>query len=112
MVGFYYWLYKRQMGGGLGGLMGVGGKLHKPVDPESVRVTFDDVAGIDEVEAEIAEIVDYLEEPERYRRLGARAPKGVLLAGPPARARPFSHVRPRVRQACPSSRPVARSSSR
>ena len=63
--------------------MGLGGKMHKPVDPESVRVTFDDVAGIDEVEAEITEIVDYLKEPERYRRLGARAPKGVLLAGPP-----------------------------
>jgi cell division protease FtsH len=83
LVGFYYWLYTRQMSGGLGGLMGVGGKRHKPVDPESVRVTFDDVAGIDEVEAEITEIVDYLKEPERYRRLGARAPKGVLLAGPP-----------------------------
>jgi cell division protease FtsH len=83
LVGFYYWLYKRQMSGGLGGLMGVGGTLHKPVDPESVRVTFDDVAGIDEVEAEITEIVDYLKEPERYRSLGARAPKGVLLAGPP-----------------------------
>ena len=83
LVGFYYWLYKRQVGGGLGALMGVGGKLRKPVDPESVRVTFDDVAGIDEVEAEITEIVDYLKEPERYRRLGARAPKGVLLAGPP-----------------------------
>jgi cell division protease FtsH len=83
LVGFYYWLYKRQMSGGLGGLMGVGGKPHKPVDPESVRVTFDDVAGIDEVEAEITEIVDYLKEPERYRSLGARAPKGVLLAGPP-----------------------------
>jgi cell division protease FtsH len=83
LVGFYYWLYKRQMSGGLGGLMGVGGKLHKPVDPESVRVTFDDVAGIDDVEAEITEIVDYLKEPERYRSLGARAPKGVLLAGPP-----------------------------
>nr|WP_297415849.1 ATP-dependent zinc metalloprotease FtsH [uncultured Nocardioides sp.] len=83
LVGFYYWLYKRQIGGGLGALMGLGGKMHKPVDPESVRVTFDDVAGIDEVEAEITEIVDYLKEPERYRRLGARAPKGVLLAGPP-----------------------------
>lgn len=83
LVGFYYWLYKRQTGGGLASLMGLGGKLHQPVDPESVRVTFDDVAGIDEVEAEITEIVDYLKEPERYRRLGARAPKGVLLAGPP-----------------------------
>jgi cell division protease FtsH len=48
-----------------------------------VRVTFDDVAGIDEVENEIAEVVDFLRDPDKYRRVGARAPKGVLLAGPP-----------------------------
>ena len=64
-----------------GGLLG-GGK-QKRVDPETVRVTFDDVAGIDEVEAEINEVVDFLKDPEKYRRLGARAPKGVLLAGAP-----------------------------
>ena len=55
----------------------------KRVDPETVRVTFDDVAGIDEVEAEINEIVDFLKDPRKYQRLGARAPKGVLLSGPP-----------------------------
>lgn len=65
-----------------GGLMG-GGKKKGPVDPETVRVTFDDVAGIDEVENEIYEIVDFLKNPDKYRRLGARAPKGVLLAGQP-----------------------------
>ena len=65
----------------MGGLLG-GGK-QKRVDPETVRVTFEDVAGIDEVEAEINEVVDFLKDPEKYRRLGARAPKGVLLAGPP-----------------------------
>ncbi len=46
-------------------------------------MTFEDVAGIDEVEAEINEVVDFLKNPDKYRRLGARAPKGVLLAGPP-----------------------------
>jgi cell division protease FtsH len=61
----------------------LGGGKQKRVDPETVRVTFDDVAGIDEVEAEINEIVDFLKDPEKYRRLGARAPKGVLLAGAP-----------------------------
>ncbi|MEJ1109477.1 MULTISPECIES: ATP-dependent zinc metalloprotease FtsH [unclassified Kribbella] len=84
LVGFYLWLFRRQQraaGGGLGGLLGGGQK--KPVDPESVRATFADVAGIDEVEAEITEITDYLKEPDKYRRLGARAPKGVLLAGAP-----------------------------
>ena len=81
LVGFYYWLFKRQrqsLGGGL-----LGGTKRKPVDPEAVRVSFDDVAGIDEVEAEISEVVDFLRNPEKYRRLGARAPKGVLLAGAP-----------------------------
>src|SRR5581483_3873524 len=74
-------MFKRQraaLGGGL-----FGGGARKPVDPETVRVTFDDVAGIDEVEAEINEVVDFLRDPAKYQRLGARAPKGVLLAGPP-----------------------------
>ena len=47
------------------------------------RVTFDDVAGIDEAEQELVEIVDFLKNPERYTRLGARIPRGVLLYGPP-----------------------------
>src|SRR5688572_6086255 len=81
LVGFYLWMFKRQQGAMAGGLLG-GGK-QKRVDPETVRVTFDDVAGIDEVEAEINEVVDFLKDPEKYRRLGARAPKGVLLAGAP-----------------------------
>jgi cell division protease FtsH len=81
LVGFYVWMFKRQQGAMAGGLLG-GGK-QKRVDPETIRVTFEDVAGIDEVEAEINEVVDFLKDPEKYRRLGARAPKGVLLAGPP-----------------------------
>jgi cell division protease FtsH len=79
-VGFYAWMFKRQQGA-MGGLLG-GGK-QKRVDPETIRVTFDDVAGIDEVEAEINEVVDFLKDPGKYRRVGARAPKGVLLAGAP-----------------------------
>ena len=80
LIGFYVWMFKRQksMAGGL-----LGGAARKPVDPETVRVTFEDVAGIDEVEAEISEVVDFLRHPDKYRRVGARAPKGVLLAGPP-----------------------------
>ena len=80
LVAFYVWMFRRQQGA-IGGLIG-GGK-QKRVDPETVRVTFDDVAGIDEVEAEINEVVDFLKDPQKYRRLGARAPKGVLLAGAP-----------------------------
>ena len=81
LVLFYVWMARRQkaaMGGGL-----FGGAPRKPVDRESVRVNFDDVAGIDEVEAEINEVVDFLRNPEKYRKLGARAPRGVLLTGAP-----------------------------
>ncbi|WP_134115082.1 ATP-dependent zinc metalloprotease FtsH [Kribbella kalugense] len=87
IAAFYWWLIRRQRAsgglGGLGGLFGGSGQQKKPVDPSTVRVTFADVAGIDEVEAEIEEVVDYLKDPEKYRRLGARAPKGVLLSGAP-----------------------------
>jgi cell division protease FtsH len=84
LFGFYALLFRRQqraLSGGLGALFG--GAARKPVDPQSVRVTFDDVAGIDEVKAEISEVVDFLKDPQKYRRLGARAPKGVLLSGAP-----------------------------
>ena len=81
LMGFWYWLFKRQRGAMGGGLLGR--KKTQPVNPEDVRVTFDDVAGIDEVKAEISEVVDYLRNPDKYRKLGARAPKGVLLAGAP-----------------------------
>src|SRR5262245_10041384 len=80
LIAFYAWLFRRQQSA-MAGL--IGGGRQTRVDPETVRVTFDDVAGIDEVEAEINEIVDFLKDPDKYRRVGARAPKGVLLAGAP-----------------------------
>ncbi|MFF4175077.1 ATP-dependent zinc metalloprotease FtsH [Streptomyces sp. NPDC001750] len=72
----------RGMGGGLGGL---GRKAPpKPVELEAhKRTTFEDVAGIDEVEGELDDVVDFLKNPEAYRRMGARMPGGVLLVGPP-----------------------------
>ncbi|MBO0510991.1 ATP-dependent zinc metalloprotease FtsH [Streptomyces beijiangensis] len=70
------------MGGGMGGL---GRKAPpKPVELESgKRTTFEDVAGIDEVEGELSEVVDFLKNPQDYREMGARMPGGVLLTGPP-----------------------------
>ena len=79
-LGVYLWFMSRQMKGGVGGLMG---KKFTPVDDTTKRVTFADVAGIDEVEEQVTEVVDFLRNPEKYRRLGARAPKGVLLTGAP-----------------------------
>ena len=80
LIAFYVWMFRRQQSM-MGGMLGGGKK--RPVDPETVRVTFDDVAGIDEVEDEVNEIVDFLKNPDKYAALGARAPKGVLLAGGP-----------------------------
>jgi cell division protease FtsH len=87
LIAFYVWLYRRAaQGGGLGGggLLGIGRSKARRYDAESAtRVTFDDVAGIDEAEAELVEIVDFLKSPSKYTRLGGSAPKGVLLVGSP-----------------------------
>ncbi len=69
--------------GGLGGLGNFGRSQARRVDPEQIRVTFDDVAGIDEAKSELTEIVDFLKSPDRYQRLGGRMPHGVLLFGAP-----------------------------
>src|SRR5262245_8827038 len=82
LVGFFLWLYRRQAGGG-GGILGAFGRSParrvSPGRPE--RVCFDDVAGIDEAEQELAEVVDFLKNPGRYTKLGARVPRGVMLYG-------------------------------
>jgi len=81
-----YWFARRAMaqgGGGLGGLGAFGRSQARRVDPQSIQVTFNDVAGIDEAKAELTEIVDFLKTPERYQKLGGRMPHGVLLYGPP-----------------------------
>jgi cell division protease FtsH len=70
-------------GGGLGGIGNFGRSQARRVDPEKIRVTFADVAGIDDAKAELTEIVDFLKTPERYERLGGRMPHGVLLYGQP-----------------------------
>jgi len=86
IIAFYVWMYRRaQQGGGIGGaLMGIGKSKARRFDQEAAgKITFDDVAGIDEAENELVEIVDFLKEPGKYTRLGGTAPKGVLLVGAP-----------------------------
>jgi cell division protease FtsH len=88
IIGFYVWMYRRasrQGGGmGMGGIFGIGKSKAKRYDVDAPdRVTFNDVAGIDEAENELVEIVDFLKSPQKYTRLGGTAPKGVLLIGAP-----------------------------
>lgn len=82
------WMFAiRKMGqggaGGLGGLMSIGKSRAKVYVEKETKVTFDDVAGVDEAKEELVEIVNYLKNPQDYGRLGGRSPKGVLLVGPP-----------------------------
>jgi cell division protease FtsH len=86
LVGLLFWVSRRMAAGlsGGGGLGGFGRSRAKLYQPEGgPRTTFADVAGIEEVEQEVTEIVDFLREPEKYRKLGAQIPHGVLLSGPP-----------------------------
>ncbi|MBO7721684.1 MAG: ATP-dependent zinc metalloprotease FtsH [Kiritimatiellae bacterium] len=86
-VGFmllFYWLFYRRMGGG--GVLGFGKSRAKVLDgreEKKNRVSFSDVAGIDEAKEEVQEIVEFLKDPSSFQKLGGRIPKGVLLVGPP-----------------------------
>jgi cell division protease FtsH len=82
-IGLLFWLMRRAAGGAGGALSGLGRSRARRVEGSEQRVTFNDVAGIDEAKAELAEIVDFLKNPAKYQRLGGRIPRGVLLAGLP-----------------------------
>jgi cell division protease FtsH len=80
----YYFFFRRIIEKqGLGGMMNVGKSKAKVYVEKNTGVTFDDVAGVDEAKAELQEIVSFLKDKEKYGRLGARIPKGILLVGPP-----------------------------
>jgi cell division protease FtsH len=78
---FFFFLRQLQMGGGKA--MSFGKSRHRLLTESSMRVTFNDIAGIDEAKEELKEIVDFLKDPKKFTRLGGRIPKGVLLMGPP-----------------------------
>jgi cell division protease FtsH len=78
------WIYfMRRMQGGPGGVLGFGKSRARMLQQDQRRVTFADVAGIDEAKQELEEIVEFLKDPQKFQRLGGRIPKGCLLVGPP-----------------------------
>lgn len=79
---FFYWLY-RSAASGAQGSMNFGKNISKKFEPIGKKVTFKDVAGIDEVIEEVQDIVKFLKDPAEFQELGARMPKGILLVGPP-----------------------------
>jgi cell division protease FtsH len=83
LIGVWIYFMNRMQGGGKGGAMGFGKSRAKLLTEKQGRVTFDDVAGIDEAKEELEEIVEFLRNPQKYSRLGGKIPKGALLVGPP-----------------------------
>ena len=82
--GVWYFLARRMAGQqGLGGFMSIGKSRAKVYVEKTTGVSFADVAGVDEAKAELQEVVEFLKTPQKYGRLGARVPKGILLVGPP-----------------------------
>ena len=83
LIGIWIFFMNRMQGGGKGGAMGFGKSKAKLLTEKQGRVTFDDVAGIDEAKDYLEEIVEFLRNPQKFSRLGGKIPKGALLVGPP-----------------------------
>lgn len=84
LIGVYiFFMRQMQSGGGRGGAMGFGKSRARMLTEMSEKITFEQVAGIDEAKDELSEIVDFLKDPQKFQRLGGKIPKGCLLVGPP-----------------------------
>ncbi|MES2215408.1 MAG: ATP-dependent zinc metalloprotease FtsH [Pseudomonadota bacterium] len=83
LIGVWVFFMRQMGGGGRGGAMGFGKSKAKLLSTKGPKVTFNDVAGIDEAKEELQEIVDFLRDPSKYQKLGGKIPKGCLLIGPP-----------------------------
>ena len=83
ILGYLWWRLSKGGAGGMTGALGVGRSKAKVFDAERPKTTFADVAGYEGAKLEIGEVVDFLQQPERYARAGAMAPRGILMVGPP-----------------------------
>lgn len=83
IFGFFIYMMVKAGGGSKGGPFSVGKSKAKLLGEDEIKVTLDDVAGVDEAKEEVAEIVDFLREPKKYEKIGGKIPKGVLMVGPP-----------------------------
>ncbi|MFN3607554.1 MAG: ATP-dependent zinc metalloprotease FtsH [Hyphomonas sp.] len=83
IVGFVFFMMRQMQGGGTRGAMSFGKSRARLLTEKHGRVTFDDVAGVDEAKEELQEIVEFLQDPSKFQRLGGKIPKGALLVGPP-----------------------------
>ena len=83
IVAFVFFMMRQMQGGGTRGAMSFGKSRARLLTEKHGRVTFDDVAGVDEAKEELQEIVEFLQDPSKFQRLGGKIPKGALLVGPP-----------------------------
>ena len=84
-IAIWFFIMRRMSGGGGGGgqIFSIGKAKGKLIDKENIKITFDDVAGLEEAKEEVTEIVDFLKSPQKYTKLGGKIPRGAMLVGPP-----------------------------